>query len=124
MESLKFDLQEKTELLKEAGLALEQLETQISQLNCDREEEVTRLEAKLRQMEDDDEGMNKRHLKVRKYVDYVYYVLSWIDGHNLEGPNSVSSSSNPGEDPDLGEILAENYPKIELRSPQQGKLGC
>ena len=53
MESLKYDVQEKTDLLKEAGLALEQLENKISRMTIEREEEKSRLEAKLQQMEDD-----------------------------------------------------------------------
>ena len=53
MESLKYDVQEKTDLLKEAGLALEQLENKISRMTIEREEEKSRLEARLQQMEDD-----------------------------------------------------------------------
>ena len=53
VESLKYDVQEKTDLLKEAGLALEQLENKISRMTIEREEEKSRLEARLQQMEDD-----------------------------------------------------------------------
>ena len=53
VESLKYDVQEKTDLLQEAGLALEQLENKISRMTIEREEEKSRLEAKLQQMEDD-----------------------------------------------------------------------
>eukprot|EP00095_Tigriopus_kingsejongensis_P006629 maker-scaffold1179_size56971-snap-gene-0.12 protein:Tk06629 transcript:maker-scaffold1179_size56971-snap-gene-0.12-mRNA-1 annotation:"cdk5 regulatory subunit-associated protein 2" len=53
VESLKYDLREKTELLKEAGLALEDLETRLSVMTIEREEERARLESKLQQMEDD-----------------------------------------------------------------------
>ena len=53
MESLKYDLQEKTDLLREAGLALEDLENRISTLTIEREEERSRLETRLSQMEDD-----------------------------------------------------------------------
>ncbi len=50
---MKYDVQEKTDLLKEAGLALEQLENKISRLTVEREEERTRLESRLQQMEED-----------------------------------------------------------------------
>lgn len=53
VESLKYDLREKTELLKEAGLALEDLENRLSAMTIDREEERSTLEARLKQMEED-----------------------------------------------------------------------
>ncbi|XP_059092688.1 myomegalin-like isoform X1 [Tigriopus californicus] len=53
VESLKYDLREKTELLKEAGLALEDLENRLSAMTIDREEERSTLEARLQQMEED-----------------------------------------------------------------------
>jgi hypothetical protein len=53
VESLKYDVQEKSDLLKEAGHALEQLENKISRLTIEREEERSGLEARLQQLEDD-----------------------------------------------------------------------
>lgn len=46
-------MNEKTELLREAGLALEQLENKISTLTIEREDERQKLESKLRQIEED-----------------------------------------------------------------------
>ena len=54
VESLKYDIREKTELLREAGMALEQLENNISVMSIEREEEKQRLEAKIKLLEEDD----------------------------------------------------------------------
>ena len=50
---MKYDVREKTDLLKEAGLALEELENKISTMAIEREEERLKLESKLYQMEED-----------------------------------------------------------------------
>jgi hypothetical protein len=46
-------LNEKTELLAEAATAVENLQTQLTNLNSEREEERHRLEERVRQLEDD-----------------------------------------------------------------------
>ena len=52
-ESQKYEIREKVDLLAEAGLALDQLETRLATLSREREDERARLEEKLRQLEDD-----------------------------------------------------------------------
>ena len=51
-ESLKYDVKEKTELLAEAGKALDQMEAKMSCMALEREEERKDLEEKLKQLED------------------------------------------------------------------------
>ena len=82
VESLKYDVQEKTDLLQEAGLALEQLENKISRMTIEREEEKSRLEAKLQQMEDD---LNDSQIRL------------FDDGERakLRGGQSETGSSSP-----------------------------
>ena len=53
IESLRYDIKEKTELLQEASKAIEVMEGQISTMSVEREDERSRLEDKLKQLEDD-----------------------------------------------------------------------
>ena len=53
VESLKYDVREKTDLLSEASAAIEQLERLAAAAAAEREEERERLEDRLRQMEED-----------------------------------------------------------------------
>ena len=53
IESLKYDIKEKTELLQEASNAIESLETRLATTAVEREEERSRLEYKLKQLEED-----------------------------------------------------------------------
>ena len=94
MESLKYDVQEKTDLLKEAGLALEQLENKISRMTIEREEEKATLESKLQQMEDD---LNESQIKL--FDDEEQHKLR---GGRCSSPSSpskgVSSPTSSGPD--------------------------
>lgn len=58
-ESLKYDVKEKTELLAEAGKALDQMETKMANMASEREEERRSLEEKLCQLEDLPEQLGK-----------------------------------------------------------------
>ena len=58
-ESQKYEIREKGDLLAEAGLALDQLETRLSTLSREREDERARLEEKLRQLEDDSSATSR-----------------------------------------------------------------
>jgi len=60
VESLKYDVNEKTELLAEASTAIEQLEAKLGELAREREEERAGLERRLRQMEEDDFTLESR----------------------------------------------------------------
>ena len=53
IESLRYDIKEKTELLQEASKAIEVMEGHISTMSVEREDERSRLEDKLKQLEDD-----------------------------------------------------------------------
>ena len=53
IESLRYDIKEKTELLQEASKAIEVMEGHISTMSVEREDERSRLEHKLKQLEDD-----------------------------------------------------------------------
>ena len=53
IESLRYDIKEKTELLQEASKAIEGMEGHISTMSVEREDERSRLEDKLKQLEDD-----------------------------------------------------------------------
>ena len=86
MESLKYDVQEKTDLLKEAGLALEQLENKISRMTIEREEEKSRLETKLQQMEED---LNDSQIKL-------------FDEEETPKPRGGQLSPQPLSGPDAG----------------------
>ena len=50
---MKYELNEKTELLAEAATAVENLHSQLITLNSEREEERHRLEERVKQLEDD-----------------------------------------------------------------------
>ena len=50
---MRYDIKEKSELLQEASNAIEALEKQISTMAVEREEERSRLEDKLKQLEED-----------------------------------------------------------------------
>ena len=56
IESLKYDIKEKTELLAEASQAIDSLETRLSVMAEEREEERDQLQEKLRQLEEDFDG--------------------------------------------------------------------
>lgn len=75
MESLKYEIREKTTLLQEAGLALEELETKISTITIEREEEKSRLEAKIRQIEDEEE------IQLETFPDELEAASSDSGGH-------------------------------------------
>ena len=51
-ESLKYDVKEKTELLAEAGKALDQMEAKMASMASERDEERRSLEEKLLQLEE------------------------------------------------------------------------
>ena len=53
IESLRYDIKEKTELLQEASKAIEVMEGHISTMSVEREDERSRLEDKFKQLEDD-----------------------------------------------------------------------
>ena len=70
-------------MLAEAGLAIEQLETRLSTLSIEREEERKTLEEKLQQLEDDlGDSVQQRHSCVTEPI-----------------PFSLSASSSPGQSP-------------------------
>ena len=92
MESLKYDVMEKTDLLKEAGLALEQLENKISRMTIEREEEKATLESKLQQMEDD---LNESQIKL--FDDEEQHKLR---GGGRCSPSSKGVSSPTSSGPD------------------------
>ena len=56
IESLKYDIKEKTDLLAEASQAIDSLETRLSTMAEEREEEREQLQEKLRQLEEDFDG--------------------------------------------------------------------
>ena len=84
-ESQKYEIREKVNLLAEAGLALEQLETRLATLSREREDERARLEEKLRQLEDDSSATS--------LVPRVTSLLSEQLNFSLSAGSSPSQSS-------------------------------
>ena len=58
-ESLKYDVKEKTELLSEASKALDQMESKMTSMASEREDERRTLEEKLRQIDEFSENQRK-----------------------------------------------------------------
>ena len=81
-ESQKYEIREKVDLLAEAGLALDQLETRLATLSREREDERARLEDKLRQLEDDS-----------SHIPRVTSLLSEQLNFSLSAGSSPSQSS-------------------------------
>lgn len=67
-ESLKYDVKEKTELLSEAGKALDQMEAKIACMAAEREEERNSLEEKLRQLEELPEQFGNFEMRFENFV--------------------------------------------------------
>lgn len=58
-ESLKYDVKEKSELLAEASKALDQMESKMTSMASEREDERRTLEEKLRQIDEFSENQRK-----------------------------------------------------------------
>ena len=111
VESLKYDVQEKTDLLQEAGLALEQLENKISRMTIEREEEKSRLETRLQQMEDD---LNDSQIKLFDEEEQVK-----LRGGQSRASSSPIASSGPdaNKDEDDEKLLREVEAEMSRRLP-------
>jgi len=94
VESLKYDVNEKTELLAEASTAIEQLEARLAEVAREREEERAGLERRLRQMEEED------------------FTLE----HRLRQMESVANDEDPDVEDDDGSFLARPLPLEASRS--------
>ena len=112
MESLKYDVQEKTDLLKEAGLALEQLENKISRMTIEREEEKARLETKLQQMEDD---LNDS--QIRLFDEEEQAKLRGGRSEACSSPTSASVPDDVTKEEDDEKLLREVEAEMSRRLP-------
>lgn len=107
-ESLKYDVKEKTELLAEAGKALDQMETKMAAMAAEREEERRSLEEKLCQLEELPEQLGKSLRLSRSFSKSEFNAFS-ISGTSLEADDDhllheveqelrgVASSRKPAE---------------------------
>ena len=67
-ESLKYDVKEKSELLAEAGKALDQMESKMTSMASEREDERQMLEEKLRQIDEFSENQQRKFLFLNKVL--------------------------------------------------------
>jgi hypothetical protein len=90
-------------LLAEAGLAIEQLETRLSTLSIEREEERKTLEEKLQQLEDDlgdSAAAQQRHGCVTEPIPFSLSASSSPSQSPAKSGRRKMTSSFPAEDED------------------------
>jgi hypothetical protein len=101
VESLKYDVNEKTELLAEASSAIEQLETRLAEVVREREDERAGLERRLQQMEEEDLTLESRLRQME--LDHAEDIGRDDDGSFLTQPLPLEASrTSPPEDDDEG----------------------